>query len=219
MAYNKNLYTSSTSALDAGIVYDQTETKMQSEVNASIKSEVNSVNNTLNQLAPATEKIIPILSGSTNNLGYTLAVGNYFISGGVLYTATAAIPNGEAWSDKATALTGKTAVNDIIGLFYQTAAQPSPLYNRCSIVSGGYFIIGKLCFISVEILSKYTASNAPTMLSFPLSFVSAASLSCIHPSGNAIDPIPTLLNANGVVQISTVTNGNNYVLEGFGILN
>lgn len=34
MAYNKNLYTSSTDALDAGIIYDTNITKMQSEINA-----------------------------------------------------------------------------------------------------------------------------------------------------------------------------------------
>lgn len=33
MAYNKNLYTSSTDALDAGIIYDTNITKMQSEIN------------------------------------------------------------------------------------------------------------------------------------------------------------------------------------------
>ena len=38
MAYNKNLYSSDTDALDAGIIYDQNELMMQDEVNAAIKN-------------------------------------------------------------------------------------------------------------------------------------------------------------------------------------
>lgn len=38
MAYNKNLYSSDTDALDAGIIYDQNELMMQDEINAAIKN-------------------------------------------------------------------------------------------------------------------------------------------------------------------------------------
>lgn len=38
MAYNRELYTLPGSALDAGIIYDQTEEKMQSEINAEVKN-------------------------------------------------------------------------------------------------------------------------------------------------------------------------------------
>ena len=38
MAYNKNLYSSDTDALDAGIIYDQNEQMMQDEINAAIKN-------------------------------------------------------------------------------------------------------------------------------------------------------------------------------------
>ena len=38
MAYNRELYTTPGAALDAGIIYDQTEGKMQSEINAIFKT-------------------------------------------------------------------------------------------------------------------------------------------------------------------------------------
>ena len=38
MAYNKNLYSSDTDALDAGIIYDQNELMMQDEINAAVKN-------------------------------------------------------------------------------------------------------------------------------------------------------------------------------------
>lgn len=65
-----------------------------------------------NALGSALTKVIPILPGSTNNLGYTLNVGDYFEAGGVLYKVTTAIPNTEAWANKASALS-TTSVNDL----------------------------------------------------------------------------------------------------------
>ena len=79
-----------------------------------VGQELSSQRNTLTQLETATQKIIPILSGSTNNLGYTLNVGDYFEAGGVLYKVTTAIPNTEAWGNKASALS-TTAINDLKG--------------------------------------------------------------------------------------------------------
>ena len=38
MAYNRNLYSSDTDAMDAGIIYDQNELMMQDEINAAIKN-------------------------------------------------------------------------------------------------------------------------------------------------------------------------------------
>ena len=38
MAYNRQLYTTPSSAIDAGVIYDQTEAKLQNEVNADIRS-------------------------------------------------------------------------------------------------------------------------------------------------------------------------------------
>lgn len=71
----------------------------------SVEADLSGVKNTLT-------KLIPILPGSTNNLGYTLNVGDYFEAGGVLYKVTTAIPNTEAWAGKASALTD-TVVNDL----------------------------------------------------------------------------------------------------------
>ena len=51
----------------------------------SVAEELTSQKNTLNQLENVTQNTIPELTGSVNDLGYTLTVGRYFVSGGVLY--------------------------------------------------------------------------------------------------------------------------------------
>ena len=48
-------------------------------------------------------KIIPVISGTTNNSGYAISSGEYFEANGVLYKATASIPKNNAWSSSATA--------------------------------------------------------------------------------------------------------------------
>ena len=83
----------------------------------SVEADLSGVKNTLTQLDTATQKIIPIFSDSTNNLGYTLAAGSYFESGGNLYTASTAIPTGETWADKSTAVTANTAINLLKTMF------------------------------------------------------------------------------------------------------
>lgn len=77
-----------------------------------VGAEIVSIKNTLSQLETATQKIIPIFPGSTNNLGYTLKVGDYFEAGGVLYKVITAIPNTEAWAGKASVLS-TTVANDL----------------------------------------------------------------------------------------------------------
>lgn len=62
-------------------------------------------------------KILPIITGTTNNSGYAIAVGQYFEANGELYKATAAIANDNTvtWSGKATAMSSNTAVNALKG--------------------------------------------------------------------------------------------------------
>lgn len=48
-------------------------------------------------------KIIPVISGTTNNSGYPISSGEYFEANGTLYKATASIPKDNAWSSSATA--------------------------------------------------------------------------------------------------------------------
>lgn len=47
MSYNRNLYSSSESAIDAGMIYDQTEEKLQSEINAEVSSDITELDNSL----------------------------------------------------------------------------------------------------------------------------------------------------------------------------
>lgn len=44
MPYNKTLYTSSNGAIDAGIIYDDTATKMQDEINAEVALDISGIN-------------------------------------------------------------------------------------------------------------------------------------------------------------------------------
>lgn len=47
MPYNRNLYSSSESAIDAGMIYDQTEEKLQSEINAEVSSDITELDDSL----------------------------------------------------------------------------------------------------------------------------------------------------------------------------
>ena len=74
--------------------------------------EISGIKNTLTQLGNSMQKVVPVLTGATNDLGYTLTVGNYFEYNGVMYKVTTAIPNTEAWAGKATLLSA-AVINDL----------------------------------------------------------------------------------------------------------
>lgn len=67
----------------------------------------------LADMTNSVSKIIPIVTGTTNHTGNTIASGDFFEADGNLYKATAAIPNGSAWSGSATAQPG-TALNNAV---------------------------------------------------------------------------------------------------------
>ena len=74
----------------------------------------NELKNTLNQIETNVGKILPVITGSTNNSGYTINPGDYFEANGVLYqlpTTSAAIPIGGAWS-------GTTQTNTAIKILH-----------------------------------------------------------------------------------------------------
>jgi hypothetical protein len=56
-------------------------------------------------------KILPVITGTTNNSGYAISSGEYFEANGKLYKATASIPTGNAWSSSATEQTDHGAIN------------------------------------------------------------------------------------------------------------
>lgn len=57
-------------------------------------------------------KILPVITGTTNNSGYTINSGEYFEANGNLYKATATIGQTSSWSSSATLQTG-TAINSL----------------------------------------------------------------------------------------------------------
>lgn len=57
-------------------------------------------------------KILPIITGTLNNSGYTINSGDYFEANGNLYKASAIIPTNESWSSSSDALT-TSALSDI----------------------------------------------------------------------------------------------------------
>ena len=63
-------------------------------------------------LKGAITKILPVITGNTNNSGYTINSGEYFEVNGTLYKASASIPQNSAWSGSATAQSD-TAINDL----------------------------------------------------------------------------------------------------------
>ena len=57
-------------------------------------------------------KILPVITGTTNNSGYTINSGEYFEANGNLYKATATIAQTSAWSSSAEQQSG-TAINGL----------------------------------------------------------------------------------------------------------
>lgn len=57
-------------------------------------------------------KILPVITGTLNNSGYTINSGDYFEANGNLYKASATIPTNESWSSSSDALT-TSALSDI----------------------------------------------------------------------------------------------------------
>lgn len=70
----------------------------------SVAEELTSQKNTLNQLETNVGKILPVITGTTNNSGYTIYPGDYFEANGTLYrlsTSSPAIATGAVWSGTA----------------------------------------------------------------------------------------------------------------------
>ena len=78
-----------------------------------IQDQVDDVRNTLTQLETNVGKILPVITGTTNNSGYIINSKDYFEANGVLYKATANIPQNSAWAASAVSLSG-TAINDAV---------------------------------------------------------------------------------------------------------
>lgn len=113
----------------------------------------------VNELKNTLTKLIPILTGSTNDLGYTLAIGMNFEYSGDLYEVRTAVPNTESWVGKANKLVSTTAINEIqkslaVGVISATANQTnvSDVYtNRVCIM--GNLICWSLQFKITSVLS------------------------------------------------------------------
>lgn len=69
------------------------------------------INSNMDAIDTATSKILPVISGTTNNSGYTIASGEYFEANGKLYKANASIPTNQAWSSSATEQSDNGAIN------------------------------------------------------------------------------------------------------------
>ena len=73
------------------------------------------INSNMDAIDTATSKILPVISGTTNNSGYTIASGEYFEANGKLYKANASIPTNQAWSSSATEQSDHGAINALNG--------------------------------------------------------------------------------------------------------
>lgn len=80
-----------------------------------VGEELSSQRNTLTQVETNVSKILPVITGTTNNSGYTINPRDYFEANGAIYqnTSSNAITPGLAWASSATALTN-TAINDFM---------------------------------------------------------------------------------------------------------
>lgn len=134
-------------------------------------------------------KILPVISGTTNNSGYAISAGEYFEANGALYKASASIPTGNAWSSSATAQSDHGAVNAL-----NTAL--SPLISDAISVSD--------CNNAIDQNKVYycnsTAAHSPGAYYYMIR--------PLYKSGNYITQIATGMNAaSPTIMIRSCVNG------------
>ena len=67
----------------------------------------------------AIANIATVISGTTNNSGHAISVGEYFIANGAKYKASATIDTGATWSDKSTSVSDHDLINALNGKLTQ----------------------------------------------------------------------------------------------------
>lgn len=93
-----------------------------------------------------TNKILPVIVGTTNNSGYVIKNGDWFIANDDLYHASSDIPVGAAWSGVAES---QTAINFIIQKF--SNLYPVTPGTNVTLIKGGYFGFGQLVVITLKL--------------------------------------------------------------------
>lgn len=111
-----------------------TASNIQTTDSTSVQYELDETKNTLNSLGDDVDavettvsKILPVITGTTNNSGYTIASGDYFEANGVLYHATASIPVDTAWATSAQTASGNGGLNIVASkrIWQATAFDPA----------------------------------------------------------------------------------------------
>lgn len=129
-------------------------------------ADISVINTNMDTIDTAVSKILPVISGTTNNSGYAISAGEYFEANGSLYKASASIPTGNAWSSSATAQSDHGAINALNSKLTPTYTPITTFYsNRCSNVAAGeathIMSFGKVhvCTIAVKFLVTPTSSQ------------------------------------------------------------
>ena len=177
----------SDAVLDANnITYDSTETYDAGSVGETL----NETKNTLNSVETNVGKIIPVITGSTNNSGYTIASGDYFIANGILYKATSSIPADVSWSSSAQAVSGNGVVNVIeaIKSYDNSSAAGKTFDSHLSFhqaIQNVIYKFGRICLarISIKITNATSASQLTVSGYFPVGFRPIVSSTCLVETG------------------------------------
>lgn len=126
--------------------------------------------------------------------------------------------NSDSSTDALSAKQGKVLNTKIENNSY---SQFSVLYNRGTILNGGYVRIGKKVFISVVFQSTYTASNVPGILGTSdfTSDIPITPLTCLDItdfSTDSVQIVPCLFYAQGNnrIMLQSITSGHTYTISG-----
>ena len=112
------------------------------------------INSNMDAIDTATSKILPVISGTTNNSGYTIASGEYFEANGKLYKANASIPQNQAWSSSATEQSDHGAINALNGKITDVQSIDCTFANTITADNFAAKKIGKLVIVCGGITSK-----------------------------------------------------------------
>ena len=176
----------------------------------SVTDALDAVKNTLSQLETNVGKILPVITGTTNNSGYTINTGDYFEANGSLYKANASIPINGAWSSSATAQTS-TAVNDLKNTLSPSAyTAPTNLGSGVTVTAGGYVQIGKIVVVNC----RFNVSSSTTGIFYIATFPTPLNTeySCVTFNNNKkldIGVTPT-----GIVQTSENISSGTLIITG-----
>lgn len=195
MAYNRELYTLPGSALDAGIIYDQTEEKMQSEINAEV-------------LGALADDYLPLTAGADKPLTGTLNIYRADNSPGLVLKNGLADMSGTESATRAWFLYCQDKDGDLAGFFSanHTATGRGSVAIAASNISNGSVVSNALELRMEQDGTRSVAFTSPTAWRDALGLGTSGILPITIAQGGTGQTAVTTVTASSQILASKNTN-------------